>query len=235
MLVHIAAGLLCLVAGPVAMLARPKGGALHRRAGRLFLWLMLLLAVTAAALLVFRWNPFFFALSVFSFYLAFSGWRVLRRKCPYLGKTERALPLDWLAAITTVAVGAVSVLLFRRGTFGEEAAVVLGTLSFAVAAALYDLWRFACPRALAGYPILWLLEHLTKVSGAYIAVACAFSGTIFTHSDFLPVAIAQTWPAAVGVPLMLFVANRYWRRSRRTKDSRGNGYNRGESSKGDAL
>lgn len=215
MFVHIAAGLLCLTVGPVAMLARPKGSALHRRAGRWFMGLMLTLAITAGLLLCVRWNPFFFALSVFSFYLAFSGWRVLGRKQPRRSKAESARPVDWAAAFASVVVGFASLYLWRVGVFGSDAVIVLGTLGFAVAAALYDLWRFARPDALSGYPSAWLLEHLSKLSGAYIAVACAFTGTVFTQFNLLPVAIAQTWPAIVGTPLLLFVANRYWRKSRR--------------------
>ena len=212
--VHIGAGLWCLGAGPVAMLARPKGGAIHLRWGRGYVRGVAVVAATAGLLLCLRWSAFFFALSVLSFYLVFSGWRVLGRKQPWRGKEEQARPVDWCAAVATVLVGGLSVYLRARGVFGADAAVVLGTLGFAVGAAVYDLWRFARARRPDVRPGVWLLEHITKVSGSYIALASAFSGTVFTD---LPVALAQTWPALVGVPLLLFVANRYWRKTRRTK------------------
>jgi len=204
MLLHIAAGLSCLAVGPFVMLYRPKGGAVHKRWGRVFLCLIFVLGVSAALLLLVRPNPFFFALSVLSFYFAFSGWRVLTWR-----KSGTVCLLDHIAAWVTIATGAGSLWLWQRGVFGRDAAVVLGTLGFAVGAALYDLWRMKRgPRSpLARFT---LLEHLTKMSGAYLAVASAFSGTVFT---FLPVALAQTWPALVGVPLLLFVANGYYRRS----------------------
>lgn len=212
MLLHIACGLGCLVAGPWAMLARPKGGALHRLAGRLWIVLMSALAGTAAFLLCFRWSAFFFALSVLSFYLAFSGWRVLKRKRPHLNPAERAKPVDYLAALAAIATGIASVLFWQRGIFGNGAAIVLGTLGFAVVTACYDLWRFRFPSQIQ-LPGTYLIEHLAKQGGAYIAVASAFSGTVLT---VLPIAVAQTWPAFVGVPLILVVSNRYWRRLRKS-------------------
>ena len=210
MLVHIVAGFAALAVGPAAMLAKPKGGTNHRRWGKTYVALMGILAGTAAVLLVFRWNPFFFALSVFSFYLAFSGWRVLRRRRPWRG--ERAQWVDWVAAIAAVITGFTSLWLRQMGIFGHDASVVLGTLGFAVCAALYDLWRFTHSRHPDSRPDIYLLEHLTKMTGSYLAVASAFSGTVLT---VLPVAVAQTWPAIVGVPPLIWVANRYWRRAAR--------------------
>jgi uncharacterized membrane protein len=208
MFVHIAAGLGALALGPAAMLAKPKGGARHRQFGRWYVVLMGVLAVTAGVLLVFRWNPFFFALSVFSFYLAFSGWRVLRRKRPWLG--ERAAAGDWAAAFAVLATAGASGWLRRAGVFGDDVAFVLGTLGFAVLAAVYDLWRFTHADRADARPGVWLLDHLTKIVGSYLAVASAFSATVLTA--FLPDVLAQTWPALVGVPPLLYVANQYWRK-----------------------
>ncbi len=217
--VHIAAGLGALAAATIVTIRRPKGGEFHKKAGRWFLWLVLVVALTAGLLLIVRPNPFFFALSVFSFYLAFSGWRVLRRKSSHADPHQRAWLIDWLAALVTVAVGVASVFWYQDGRFGAasgQAAVVLDTLAFAAVAALYDLWRFAAPTAIARVSFVpagnvWLLEHITKLSGAYIALACAFSGTVLSGERLLPAAIAQTLPAVIGTPILLYVANRYWR------------------------
>jgi hypothetical protein len=219
MFIHICAGLGCIAAGPAAMLIRPKGGVLHRRYGLWYVRLMALLASTAAVLLVFRWNPFFFSLSALSFYLCFSAWRVLLRKRAHILPPEpfqRAQGIDWAAAGATIAVGIASVFLWRGGYFGDQAdqaAIVLGTLAFAVIIAAFDLWRFLYPAALSRYPAAWLIEHLAKMGGSYIAVASAFSGTVL--QQFLPITFAQTWPAIVGVPIILWVSFRYWLPMRR--------------------
>ena len=204
MLLHIASGLCCLVIGPFLMIIKPKGGIIHKRWGRVFLRLLSVLGVTAGLLLLVRPNPFFFSLSVLSFYFAFSGWRVLNWH-----KTGIVSWTDYATAFSTIATGIAGVVGSRNGVFGRDAAIVLGTLGFAVAAAVYDLWRI---RTGAHGPLarFWIVEHLTKMSGASLAVASAFSGTVLTA---LPVAIAQTWPAVLGVPILLLVANRYYRRA----------------------
>jgi hypothetical protein len=71
-IVHVGAGLLCLLLGPVAFLSA-KGRARHRGAGLLYLRLMIVMAASAFLLLTLRFNAFFFVLATFSFYLAFSG------------------------------------------------------------------------------------------------------------------------------------------------------------------
>lgn len=209
MFVHIGAGTLALLVGPGAMLGKPKGGTRHKRWGRWYQRSMFVAGVTAFALLVFRPNSFFFALSVFSFYLAFSGGRVLRRKRPHKNAEERARPVDWVAAIATVVVGIGSVALGVLGVFGADTSVVLGALSVAVIAAVYDLWRFIRPAHFAHRPNVWLVEHIVKIGGSYIALACAFTGTVFQQFTAMPVAVAQTWPAWVGAPLLLVVSRRW--------------------------
>ena len=204
LLLHIAAGLACLVVGPFLMLNKPKGGAIHKRWGRVFLRLISVLGGTAILLLLVRPNPFFFSLSVLSFYFVFSGWRVLAWR-----KNGTVYWTDYAAAFSTLATGVAGIVGSQNGVFGRDAVLVLGTLGFAVVAAAYDLWRI---RGGANGPLarFWIVEHLTKMSGATIAVASAFSGTVLT---LLPVAFAQTWPALLGVPPLLVVANRYYRQA----------------------
>lgn len=203
--VHVVAGVVCLLSGAVAAIVKPKGGWRHVQAGRVFLSALSVSAVTAGVLLCFRFQPFFFALSVLSFYFGFSGYRVLRR-----GGTA-AHPLDWCAAGGVVGVAALALWWGATGVLGADAGIVLGVLGLAVVAALYDLWRFAYPRVVIPIRSLATFEHLTKIGGAYIAVWCAFSANVGTG------VLSQITPAVIGTPLLLFVANRYWRKWRHGK------------------
>ena len=99
---HVGAGITALVVAPVAMLTQ-KGGAAHRRWGRVYFWAMFVIFVSALALLVVRPNVFLFIISILSFYGAFSGVRSLRRKHPERG--ERAALLDWLGASIALLAG----------------------------------------------------------------------------------------------------------------------------------
>jgi hypothetical protein len=86
---HIGGGTLGLVSGTVAAFAR-KGGRVHRAAGNIFLWSMLVMAVFAIYLgfampgqLV---NVF---IGIFAFYLVATGWMTVRRKEGAIGLSEK--------------------------------------------------------------------------------------------------------------------------------------------------
>ena len=76
---HIASGFVASFVAPLALVSA-KGGRTHRRWGRVYFWSMAVVAATALFLSVYRPNYFLAFVSVFSFYLAFRGYRALKRK-----------------------------------------------------------------------------------------------------------------------------------------------------------
>ncbi len=96
LVVHIAAGLLALLAGSTA-LATEKGGPLHRSAGRVFFWAMVTVALTALVIASLRPNAFLFTIALFSLYLVFAG-----KRAAELRAWTRRWP-DWLAAVLMIA------------------------------------------------------------------------------------------------------------------------------------
>ena len=58
-----------------AVLAMVKGGKQHRRWGKIYFWMMACVAATALVLGFYRPILFLALLAIFSFYLAFSGYR----------------------------------------------------------------------------------------------------------------------------------------------------------------
>jgi len=77
--IHIAAGVSSFLLAPVA-LATAKGGKQHKRWGMVYLWSMGVVAATALPMALYRPVLFLALVAVFSFYLAFSAYRVLRLK-----------------------------------------------------------------------------------------------------------------------------------------------------------
>lgn len=209
-IIHVIAGVFCLGAGGASALVKPKGGRWHRIAGRIFLRALTVSAVTAGILLCFRFQPFFFALSVFSFYFGFSGTRVLERQDSGGKPSLLAHAVDWLAALAVLGVAVLAGYWHRVGRLGGDAGPVLGLLGFSVIAAGYDLWRFAFPHIRLPIRALPTFEHLTKISGAYIAVWCAFTANIAPEGT--PGVWTQIAPAVIGTPILLFVANGYFRK-----------------------
>jgi len=203
---HIAAGSIALFAAPGAMLT-VKGGRWHRRWGRVYVWAMGVVAVTALALAAFRPNLFLALLAIFSFYLALIGQRsIARRRLP---SGRRVTALDYGGAVVA-GTGAVGLLLYallpresgRPGLW--PVALLFGLLGLLLAGReLRSFWRPAAePRA-------WLYRHMGNMLGAYIATVSAFSVVNFT---VLPPIVRWLWPTTVGVPLIGLWIRHYRRR-----------------------
>jgi hypothetical protein len=81
--VHVAAGVICTVAGIVAMLA-PKRSGRHPSAGTVYYWSLVVVFLTMAALSILRWpaNTHLFVLGVLSFSAGVVGRTEQRRLAP---------------------------------------------------------------------------------------------------------------------------------------------------------
>jgi len=191
--IHIAAGMLALVVAPGAMVT-VKGGRAHRRWGKIYFWAMATVAVTALVLAAWRPNYFLLMVAVFSFYLAFSGYRALYRKRP--GDVG---PLDWTATLATlVASAGLAVFgLVQPSPVWQRlgvVAIVFGVIGAIVAGR--HAWHFVRPSADVR---AWWFDHMIGMLASYIATVTAFSVVNFTFSP--PVA-RWLWPTLVGTPLV---------------------------------
>ncbi len=186
-LTHIIAGSLALLIGLIPIFTQ-KGGTAHRRYGQLFLVFMFITILTATiGALFFRSRPFLTVITLQSGYLSFTGYRILRTK------TNGPTYLDLLASIFLLFVA--GRFLFKMG--GSEVvwhqSVVLYLLGFLFVVGGYDVLRFFW-RGLARY---WLMEHIFKMTAAYIALFSAFAGTVLAawqpYSQLLPSVIGTIW------------------------------------------
>jgi uncharacterized membrane protein len=213
--VHIGAGALCLALAPM-VLAVTKGSPRHRRWGRVYYWAMAVLTVTALVMAAFRPVLFLAFIAVLSFYLTFSGRRVLRLKDMARGGSAKFI--DWFAAILAFAACAcLAGLAFLRPAWVQHmgiVAVILGAVGMRTAGV--DMVRFVYkPKD----PMFWLFAHLEKFMASYIAVWTAFSVVtlpqVFPHAGI----VLWLWPTAVGAPAIA-LASVYYRRKFRGAPSR---------------
>jgi len=193
--VHIAAGAIAFVMAPLA-LATAKGGQAHRRWGKIYFWSMAVVASTA--LILAAWRPILFLalVAIFSFYAAFTAYRVLGHKnLPQTGKVQ---PLDWAAAVFTLIASLALVFLgaFRPAMVSHLGipAIVFGIIGISFSGG--DLWTFTHPPK---EKMFWWFAHLQGMIGSYIAAWTAFSVTTlgrFVHHAW------WIWvlPTAIGVP-----------------------------------
>jgi uncharacterized membrane protein len=200
--VHIAAGFVALLGGLGAFVTE-KGGHRHRKLGRTYVYAMAVVAGTALALLPMdptAIRQFLALVAVFSFYFAFSGYRVLSRKRP----TDEAAPVDWVA-VGLLAVSGVGLLVMgtRRYLAGSDFAVVLlvfGGIGTVFAAFDVRELRQGLDRG------EWVAGHLTRMGAGYIATVTAFSSVNFL---FLPEILRWLWPTLLGSPLLFYLARVY--------------------------
>jgi hypothetical protein len=204
---HVAAGGACLVLAP-AVLSVTKGGARHRRWGKIYFWSMAVVAATALAMALHRPILFLALVAVLSFYLAFSGYRVLKLKS--LADGGSAGVVDWLAAIVTgaacAALAGLGLVWNSTGNGLGIVAMVLGGLGMLSTGG--DMRRFVRKPT---DRMFWISVHLQKFMASYVAALTAFSTV--TLSRFLPHAglVVWLWPAALGVPIIA-LTSAYYRR-----------------------
>ena len=179
---HISAGFVALFVAPGAMVTK-KGGRWHRRWGKVFFWAITVVAVSAALLASVSGDPFLFLTAIFSFYLAFSGYRVLYRKRPRDGGkvlvfdlTVTAGTLLASAALTLYGIVQVSV-----GSAFGAVAIAFGVVGGAFSGR--DLKQMVHPPREKQW---WWFVHMGNMLGAYIATVTAFSAVNF---EFLPTVI----------------------------------------------
>lgn len=200
--IHIICGGIALFVAPGAMLTR-KGGLWHRRWGKVYFWAMAIVAITALALSLLRPGLFLFLVAVFSFYLAFTGYRVLYRKTPQ----QPANFLDWggaalmlLGGVGLVGYGVYSL---QTSTFGLVP-VIFGSIGLLVAA--IDVRAFLRP---SDDKRAWWFTHMNRMLGAYIATVSAFSAVNFM---FLPPLVRWLWPTVIGLAGSFLWARHYRRK-----------------------
>jgi hypothetical protein len=202
--IHIACGITGFVCAPVALLTA-KGGRTHRSWGKVYFWAMAGVAVTALTLSLALPIYFLAMVSVFSFYAAFSAYRILYLKDLY--KRGRPRPYDWAAALLTIAS---SLVLFLMGFFAPYVmhvgvitiagftvsivSIVFGYLGMSIG--YKSIQQF---RNLPKERTFWWFSHLQGMIASYIAAMTAFSAVNLSRW-FGAAWWVWLWPTIIGVP-----------------------------------
>jgi hypothetical protein len=173
-----------------------------------YLWAMGGVAVTALPMALYRPVLFLAMVAVFSFYAAFSGYRVLKLKD--LTRGGKAKPIDWIAGALTFAS---SFLLAYLGAFHNRVvqgmgpvAIVFGFLGMRLAYVQMKsfIWK-------PTEKMFWWYTHLGNFIGSYIAAWTAFSVVtlprVFPRAGFA----LWLWPTVIGVPAIV-VTTAYYKR-----------------------
>ncbi len=152
-----------------------NGNKTHQRFGKIFLYFVLVVTITAVIGLIFYRNrPFLIVLTMLAAYQAFTGYRLTQSKDKGPGL------LDFGFNLICLAYGIV--FLFQLPDLNPvmQKPVIYFTLFFLFLIMLYDMIRFLA-RKKWNPKSLWIYEHIFKMIGAYSGLFSAFSGTVLTQ------------------------------------------------------
>lgn len=170
-MIHILAGVLSLLTGMIAIAANPKGNKLHRRVGLMYFWAMFVIFATALVMVTtIHFNLFLLVIAIFSFYMAFTGYRALKRKKPnqvnLLDKSFAWFGL--LSGVFLVLFGAYS-MIFKPNLFSIILPLTFG--SILSSNAYRDILHF---RKTEYSKMWWWFHHLNFMLTSFIAAITAF-------------------------------------------------------------
>jgi len=175
-----------------------------------FFWCMTVVAITAVIMAPMHQNLFLTLVAVFSFYLAFSGYRALYRKDAY--KTRKTAFIDWSFAILNTLFS-LALVVFGITKLPDSFGII--SIVFGLSGSslgIADIASFIRPPA---DKRKWFFSHMIGMVSSYIAAMSAFSA-VNLNFEWLPVSIQWLWPTIIGLPLL----NR-WVRSYKSKFAKG--------------
>ncbi|AKD58790.1 DUF2306 domain-containing protein [Spirosoma radiotolerans] len=192
LITHIATGCIALLVGLIPMFSK-KGSLLHNRAGLIYVYCMITVAVTAlllCGLQPFRMmRVFLTGIAVFSFYLCMTGWRATKQKKS--GPTQFDKLLTYLTLVVSglmISFG-IYLMLVNGGAFFPIVFSFFGVLTGVFA--MKDVRQMARPTE----KMHWFFQHFTRMGGSYIAT---FTAALVTNMDRMIPANAPDWAATIG-------------------------------------
>lgn len=199
---HIAAGFTALGTGLSAMITR-KGAKPHKKSGKLYYWAMILVSLSAFVLSGLRDSSFLFMIGLFSLYMTVTGNRTLKFKKAV--RTHSAFDWWFLGAISIGAIIFISNLMLTVPFTHGMMPVILVFGFFLLSMLASDARFFTNPRPKLSKNF-WLLRHISRMMGAYIATLTAF---IVTNIQSDPAWIAWLAPTIVFTPIISYHKNKY--------------------------
>ena len=165
LLIHIFTGTVALIAAAVAVCSE-KGKTYHIKAGQFYVLGMVGVFVTAIPMSIITNNLFLFLIGIFSFYLAFSGWRFAKNR------SGQPSNIDWFAVYCMLLTGFTMLLMaswyFMLDNQNYITLIVFGSLALSLG--YQDFIAFKTQTAKGKKRIA---RHLTNMMGGSIAVITA--------------------------------------------------------------
>ncbi|MFA9289691.1 MAG: hypothetical protein ACEQSF_00495 [Solirubrobacteraceae bacterium] len=196
-------GSIALIVGSFIMVSK-KGDKTHKLLGKIFSISILFAGVCSFVLATLHKNEFLFAVGVFTIYMVTTGWRFLSLKNIQTG--QKIEKIDWLIFCFMI-LGSISfIFLGIKNIYNKENFGIV-MLLFSVGSILFLIQDYKTYNGKIKSKNYWLLLHLQRMTGAYIASLTAFLVVNFQNRlSFLPWLL----PTIIFVPLIIKWTRKYF-------------------------
>lgn len=215
LILHIITGFSALVMGFIAITTK-KGKRSHIWSGRIYFWSMIFVAITAIFLSLIRPNLFLLFISLFSFYLTWSGYRTIRWKNKPLPVgiyifNKLLVPLFFIIGVIMITLSLATLSGIVRYQLLQQSSVIL--LVFGIIFTTLTVRDLSLRLGwISRNKFQWMFDHIQGMLAAYIATFTAF---LVVNVTFLPMIVVWLAPTVLGTPLIA-----YWIRKYKQKFSR---------------
>ncbi|MBD2699799.1 DUF2306 domain-containing protein [Spirosoma sp. BT702] len=192
LILHIATGSIALLVGMIPMFSK-KGSRLHNRAGLVYVYCMITVAITALLLCALQpltmMRLFLTGIAVFSFYLSMSGWRATKQKKSGPTVADRVMMYTTLAVSLAMISMGVNLMSRPGNVFFPVLFTFFGVLTAVFAT--QDIQRLRKPTE----KMHWFFQHFTRMGGSYIAT---FTAALVTNIGRILPPDAPAWTGTIG-------------------------------------
>lgn len=198
-MIHIVGGSTSLLLGIYILLVK-KGDKRHKLLGNIYFYSMFTAALVALPMSYLNPSFFLFIVGVFTSYMLLTGKRSLKKK-----KIEDVKWIDWLLTVVMLIFGLAFIVLgihnvIQSNYFGTVF-LVFGSISILFVS--QDITNFRGKSKGKNY---WLITHLQRMMGSYIASVTAF---LVVNNTMLPDVLVWLLPTLVLVPLIIIWSRKY--------------------------
>jgi uncharacterized membrane protein len=196
---HIIGGTVGLACGFINVV-RKKGDKTHKLVGKGFLYSMLTAGFTSFALAILHPNLFLFMVGVLTIYSVGTGQRYLSLK--NLANGQKPLLVDWALTIMMLITGIVFVAIginnvVKGNSFGFVF-IAFGGLGLRNVKNDFNYYR-----GIIDVKNYWLIQHIGRMSGGFIASVTAVLVVNSKYFTFIPDALLWLLPTILIVPLII--------------------------------
>ena len=199
---HVICGSLALIIGYI-LLIKSKGTLFHKKLGRYFVYLMVIVVITGIfGVIIFKRNMFLLVITILVGYNTYSGVRNIKTKI------NQFYFQDLLAML--LAIGIVSYFWYYLQTIGFywNPVIIYSTVGYLFIVISYDIFRYFIPKN--RYANLWIYEHSCKMISALGGLTDAFIGTILP--DYKP--YSQILPSVITTFIMIYFVIDIYRKNK---------------------